>query len=137
MSDAGFAFRHRLVVRFRDCDMMGHVNHAVYFTYFEQCRLTWWQSLGGGRGMAGVATNIVHADCDYRAPALVHDELEVRLMLKGIGRSSVTLGYEIVKVATEQRLAEGTTVNVTLDPETRQTIRVPDATRALLTGSSI
>src|SRR5205085_6547444 len=132
-----WAYRHRLVVRFRDCDAMGHVNHAVYFTYFEQSRLTWWHSLGGGAGFPGAATNIVHAECDYRAPAFVHDELEVRLMLKGIGRSSVTLGYEIVNLATEQKLAEGTTVNVTLDPDTRQTIRVPDATRALLTGTPI
>jgi len=36
-------YRHRLSVRFRDCDAMGHVNHAVYFTYFEQCRLTFWR----------------------------------------------------------------------------------------------
>ena len=34
------AYRHRLSVRFRDSDAMGHVNHAVYFTYLEQCRLT-------------------------------------------------------------------------------------------------
>src|SRR5262245_43359244 len=132
MSDR-FAFRHRVIVRFRDCDQMGHVNHAVYFTYFEQCRLTWWRSLGGGAGFPGAATNIVHAECDYRAPAFVHDELEVRLELKGIGRSSVTLRYELVNVATEHILAEGTTVNVTLDPSTRKTIPVPDATRALMT----
>jgi YbgC/YbaW family acyl-CoA thioester hydrolase len=137
MSDASVVFRHRVVVRFRDCDQMGHVNHAVYFTYFEQCRLTWWRLLGPGPGIVGVPTNIVHADCDYRSPAFVHDELEVRLSLRAIGRSSVTLGYQIVNVANEQLLAEGTTVNVTLDPETRQTIRVPDATRALLTGTSV
>src|SRR4051794_40780044 len=115
MSDSRVSFRHRVVVRFRDCDAMGHVNHAVYFTYFEQCRLTWWRSLGKGPGIAGVATNVVHAACDYRAPAFVHDELEVRLMLKAIGRSSVTLGYQIVNVENEQLLAEGTSVNVTLD----------------------
>jgi acyl-CoA thioesterase FadM len=28
-----YAYTHRLSVRFRDCDAMGHVNHAVYFTY--------------------------------------------------------------------------------------------------------
>src|SRR5262249_14776218 len=117
-------------------DQMGHVNHAVYFTYFEQCRLTWWRSLGPGPGIAGVPTNIVHAECDYRSPAFVHDELEVRTLLKGIGRSSVTLGYQIVNVRTGQLLAEGTTVNVALDLETRQTIPVPDATRALLTGTA-
>jgi acyl-CoA thioesterase FadM len=29
-------FVHRLAVRFRDCDPMGHVNNAVYLTYLEQ-----------------------------------------------------------------------------------------------------
>ena len=103
--------------------------------YFEQSRLTWWRSIGGGAGFPGAATNIVHAECDYRAPAFVHDQLEVRLTLKSIGRSSVTLGYELVNVATSVVLAAATTVNVTLDPETRKTIPVPEATRARMTGT--
>ena len=74
----------------------------------------------------------MHAECDYRAPALAHDQLEVRLNLGAIGRSSVTLTYEIVNATTGVRLAEGRTVNVTLDPATRQLIPVPEATRALL-----
>ena len=131
MSD-GFQFRHRLVVRFRDCDAMGHVNHAVYFTYFEQCRFTWWRHLGGATGMPGASTVIAHAECDYRAPAHVHDELEVRLKLAAVGRSSVTLGYEIVDVATGRRLAEGQTVNVTVDVTTGEPIPVPEATRTLI-----
>ena len=43
----GFAFTHPVEVRFRDCDAMGHVNNAVYFTYFEQCRLLFWRKLTG------------------------------------------------------------------------------------------
>ena len=58
------AYRHRLGVRFRDCDAMGHVNHAVYFTYFEQARLMRWRHLGGGTGLPGASTVIVHAECD-------------------------------------------------------------------------
>ena len=38
---------HRLEVRFRDCDPMGHVNNAVYLTYLEQTRLMHWRSLWG------------------------------------------------------------------------------------------
>jgi len=131
MSD-GFPFRHQLVVRFSDCDPMGHANHAAYFTYFEQCRLTWWRHLGSTSGLPGASTVIVHAECDYRAPALAHDQLEVRLNLGGVGRSTVTLTYEIVNAATGARLAEGRTVNVTLDPATRQVIPVPETTRKLL-----
>ena len=111
---------------------MGHANHAVYFTYFEQCRLTWWRHLGSTTGLPGASTVIVHAECEYRSPALVHEELEVRLNLAGIGRTSVTLEYEIVNVTTGVRLAQGRTVNVTLDPATRQLIPVPSTTRLLL-----
>lgn len=133
MSDAP-AFTYRLAVRFSDCDLLGHVNNAVYFTYFEQTRLAWWRSLGGTIGFPGASTVIVHAECDYRAPAFVHEELDVHLTLLSIGRTSVAIGYEVVNVATGQRLAEGKTVNVTVSPDTRNAIPVPDASRALLLG---
>ncbi len=32
-------FPHRLVVRFRDCDALGHVNNAVYLQYMQQATL--------------------------------------------------------------------------------------------------
>ena len=111
---------------------MGHANHAAYFTYFEQCRLTWWRHLGSTTGPPGASAVIVHAECDYRAPALAHDQLEVRLTLGGIGRSSVTLNYEIVNATTALLLAQGKTISVTLDPLTGQRIPVPDLTRTLL-----
>lgn len=132
MPDESFPFRHQLTVRFSDCDPMGHANHAAYFTYFEQCRLMWWRHLGSTSGPPGASAVIVHAECDYRAPALAHDQLEVRLNLGGIGRSSVTLTYEIVNVTTGARLAEGRTVSVTLDADTRQQIPVPEMTRRVL-----
>ena len=57
---------------------MGHVNHAVYFTYLEQCRLTFWRELTGGPG-PHTRVIIARAECDYRAPAHFSDELEIRL----------------------------------------------------------
>jgi acyl-CoA thioester hydrolase len=100
-------FTHRLTVRFRDCDAMGHVNHAVYFTYMEQCRFAWWRHLGGGVGLPGARTIIVHADCDYLAPAHVHDEIEIALRLESLGRSSITLQYTLTCTSTQQTLAAG------------------------------
>ena len=38
---------HRLDVRFRDCDPLGHVNNAVYLTYLEQARFAHWRALWG------------------------------------------------------------------------------------------
>ena len=128
----GFAFRHRLSVRFRDCDAMGHVNHAVYFTYFEECRFALWRELGGESRLPGATTVMVHAECDYRAPAFVHDELEVALRVEAIGTSSFTLVYAIVNTSTGRSVAEGRTVSATYDERAARSMAIPEMTRALL-----
>jgi acyl-CoA thioester hydrolase len=126
------AYRHRLLVRFKDCDAMGHVNHAVYFTYFEQCRLTCWRELTGA---AAPLTRVIiaHADCDYHAPAHFGDELDVALDIGDIGRTSFALTYQITRVDGGQRIASGRTVMVAYDYEARATMPLPEPTRALLT----
>jgi acyl-CoA thioester hydrolase len=126
-----FAYRHRLSVRFRDCDAMGHVNHAVYLTYFEQGRLTFWRELTGTPS-PHTRVIIARAECDYRAPAHFGDQLEVRVGVGAIGRSSFTLLYEIAHVVSGQLIASGTTVMVSYDYEKNASIPLPDATRELL-----
>jgi acyl-CoA thioester hydrolase len=137
MSDASEArgsawpYRHRLSVRFRDCDAMGHVNHAVYFTYLEQCRLTFWREI---TGTASPHTRVIvaRAECDYRAPAHFGDELEVRLKVGAVGRSSFVLEYEIVQVGTDRLTASGKTVMVSYDYAAGRSTLLPDTTRSLL-----
>ena len=72
-----FAHTRRVEARFRDCDAMGHVNHALYFTFMEQCRLPFRHRLTGAANPA-TRTILAHAECDHRAPAHFGDQLEVR-----------------------------------------------------------
>jgi acyl-CoA thioester hydrolase len=127
------AYRHRLSVRFRDCDAMGHVNHAVYFTYFEQGRLTFWREVTGAPS-PHTRVIIARAECDYRSQARFGDELEVRVGVGEIGRSSFTLTYEIVQVANDRLVATGKTVMVSYDYDKGSSTPLPDATRSLLEG---
>ena len=128
-----FAYRHRLSVRFRDCDAMGHVNHAVYLTYFEQGRLTFWREVTGSPS-PHTRVIIARAECDYRSPAHFGDELEVRVGIAEIGRSSFTLIYDIVHVVSDRLIASGKTVMVSYDYEKGESTPLPDATRSLLEG---
>ena len=70
-------FIHRLEVRFRDCDPMGHANNAVYLTYLEQTRFSHWRSLWGfgtpqlPPGRPGVI--LARVECDYKRPAKYGD----------------------------------------------------------------
>src|ERR1700730_10356005 len=135
---AGFPFAHRLQVPVRDCDGMGHVNHAVYFTYMEQCRFALWRQvsdstvLTGLTGLPGAGTIVAHAECYYLAPAYVNDVLEVRVNVGDIGRSSFVLLYEIANTATGQHLARGKTVIVTFDYQVSRPMPIPAETRRLL-----
>ena len=83
VSDGMSHFSHRLEVRFRDCDAMGHTNNAVYLTFLEQARFAHWRSLWGFGNpqtppdLPGVI--LAHVEADYRRPSRYGDVLEVRL----------------------------------------------------------
>jgi acyl-CoA thioester hydrolase len=124
-------YRHRLAVRFRDCDAMGHVNHAVYFTYLEQCRLTFWREITGSPS-PHTRVIIARAECDYRAPAHFGDELDIALRVGAIGSSSFTLTYEMNHAATGKLVAIGSTVMVSYDYQAGKSVPLPAATRELL-----
>jgi acyl-CoA thioester hydrolase len=127
-----FPFSHRLSVRFRDCDPRGHVNNAVYFTYFEECRLALWRHLTGADGMPGFGTILARAECDFRAPAFVNDQLDVRVKVGELGRSSITLVYDIVNVKTGQCLANSKAVLVSFVYKAQRPMPIPEEVRGLL-----
>jgi acyl-CoA thioester hydrolase len=135
MSDAtesrAWIYRHRLAVRFRDCDAMGHVTHAVYFTYLEQCRLTFSREVTGGPS-PHTRVIVARAECDYRVPVRFGDELEVRLRVGDIGRSSFVLANAIADVATGRQVAIGKTVMVSYDYEAARSVALPEAMRSPL-----
>jgi acyl-CoA thioester hydrolase len=127
----GSAYTHRLAVRFRDCDSMGHVNHAVYFTYLEQCRLTCWRNITGSPS-PHTRVIIARAECDYRSPAHFGDELDITLRVGTIGASSFTLMYGVTHATTGATIATGSTVMVSYDYQAAKPVPLPVATRELL-----
>ena len=131
------AFIHRLEVRFRDCDPMGHVNNAVYLTYLEQSRFNHWRSLWGFGDpqtppeMPGVI--LARVEIDYKRPARYGDMLEIRLVVAEIGRSSFRYEYEIVDDQ-GRTVATAKTVQVMYDYKTEKPVPIPEDIRQLLSG---
>jgi acyl-CoA thioester hydrolase len=128
-------FVHRLDVRFRDCDPMGHVNNAVYLTYLEQTRFAHWRSVWGRgapqlrEGMPGVI--LARVECDYRRPAKYGEVLEVRLRVAAIGRTSFRYEYEILDQSGRLVVA-AKTVQVMYDYDAGEPVVVPPDIRAAL-----
>jgi acyl-CoA thioester hydrolase len=113
-------------VRFRDLDAMGHVNNAVYLTFFEQARLAFWLALHPGGAPdeaidpARIGFVLARAECDYASPVRLGERLLVGCRAGDFGVSSFVFDYRIVaaggSVDAEVRLvASGRTVQVTWD----------------------
>ena len=37
-------YKYPMTVRFSDLDSLGHVNNAIYLSYLEQARISWFQT---------------------------------------------------------------------------------------------
>jgi acyl-CoA thioester hydrolase len=94
-----FAHRREIQVRFADTDAMGHVNNAVYLTYCEIARITYWTDVTGEPvrlGSHGAESLILaEARISYRAPAFHGETVTVETRAIRIGRSSFSLEHRL------------------------------------------
>ncbi len=128
-----YRFTKRLEVQFRDCDPLGHVNNAVYITYLEMARFAYCRDALGftpEMAMGPLSFIIARVECNFRSQARLADELEVRIRLADIGRSSFAFEYEIVQVADGRVVADARSVQVMYDYTRQQSMPVPDDFRA-------
>jgi acyl-CoA thioester hydrolase len=113
----------KIQVRFADCDMMGHVNNAVYLSYFELARMeSFAQLVGADWDYKTQGTLLVKNEVVYLKPVLLHDSPEIYLHLIEIGEKSFTFGYE-VKVNGEVRTT-GSSKLVCFDFRSNSSVKV-------------
>jgi acyl-CoA thioester hydrolase len=102
-------FRMKRIVEFGDTDMAGIVHFAQFFRYMEAAEHAFLRSLGISVVMEWEGTPVgmprVSASCDYISPARFTDELEIRVLVRRLGRSSITYGLEMFKG--EEAVARG------------------------------
>lgn len=126
---SGFRLVLGLRARFRDTDAMGHVNNAVYFTYFEEARAEYFRQVMGLDSYNNVGIILAQTRCDFRSPLLVGEEVEVGARVDRIGRKSVDMSYEIRERSGGRLIAEGTSVQVAFDYQAKRAVEVPDEFR--------
>jgi len=114
-------------IRWGDMDMLGHVNNTVYFRYMEQARIEWLERapIAGGYRADGTASVIVNASCTFEVPLVYPGEIEVRMHLGGLGRTSVGSFYEMFKDG--RRHAEGAAKIVWIELATGRPTPLPEA----------
>ncbi len=121
----------KIQVRFSDCDMMGHVNNAVYLSYFEMARIYYFGILlAKDRDWKKEGVLLRKNEVEYLKPVLLHDVPEISVFLDHIGNKSFSVAYEL-KVNGELRTI-GKSVLVCYNSIENKTFEVSDELRYAL-----
>ena len=129
---ARFRFRHVETVRFRDLDALGHVNNAVYLTYFESARIAYWLHATKRTGLGALDMILARAEVDFRAPLAYGESIEIAVGCTSIGRSSFVLESDMHERTRDRLVAESRKVLVYYDYAAGRTRPLPDEIRRLI-----
>lgn len=115
-------------VQFREVDYFGHVNNAVYFSYFEWARTLLWFELMGGKDPRDIGFIVARAECDFRAQ-IAMEPIEIAVRVSAMRTTSLDFAYEIRKSRGNELAATGTVVVVVFDWKTRSKTPIPEDLR--------
>lgn len=121
-------------VRSTEIDVNGHVNNAKYLEYLEWGREEWYERCGldyDTLKAMQVVTVVVRACANYRKEAIQNDRLTIRTELARVGNTSLVMTQTITNQHQDLVLDAEFTI-VTVNPETHETVRVPDEIRQFL-----
>ena len=122
-----------ITTRWMDNDVYGHVNNAIYYSFFDTTVSGWLVDQGivdYERGqIIGLA---VDSQCSYFAPISFPEAITGGMRVDRLGRSSVTYAVGIFRGDEDQASAAGTFTHVYVDRETRRPRPLADDVRAKL-----
>jgi acyl-CoA thioester hydrolase len=133
-------FRHRLRVRWSECDPQGVVFYPNYLAYFDHLLTELWREAVGPYGeitRLGIDLLVAEAGIRYRESARFDEEIDVVAAISRLGTTSMTTGLRIERVADGALLAEGELRHVFVDPDSFKKRDIPDAVRGGLSRFAV
>ena len=127
-----FQFNTSIEIRFSDLDAYGHVNNALFFTYLETARIKLFQQHFGAFLGSELMFLVVRAECDYRLPIELNDQLQISISIDQVRYSSFNFSYQMHNGAGKV-FAEAKTVMVCYDPKIKKPVAIPPEIKAVFT----
>ena len=119
-----------LSTRWMDNDMFGHINNVVYYSFFdtavthfliETCCLRLKNN--------PIVFYVVHTSCNFITSLSYPEEIEAGIMLKKIGKTSITYGVSVFKKGAISAAAYGEFVHVLVDRNSNKATLIPEDIR--------
>ena len=123
-------FQQPIQIRWNDLDALGHVNNAVFITYFEMARGPYMMAASSTWDWSEHMFLIGHVEASFQRELTFRDrDPRVEVRTTRLGGKSFDIRYRVLSTgATGEEVvhATGTTTQVMFDTPSRRTIAIPD-----------
>ena len=125
-----FNYRIDIDIRFPDIDALGHVNNAVYLTYFEHSRVHYWRDIFHWN-LRENGVIVARTEVNYLKPVMLEDKIACYVRTTRIGNSSFDLSHVLVKITPkgEEICTTGKTVCISFDYALNRPAPLPEKER--------
>lgn len=110
-------------IRFSDCDMLQHVNNAVYLQYFETARIQFFKTDLPDWDWKKNGIILLKNEVEYKVPLFLTDDCHIEIDCSHIGNKSFTLTYKVM--VNNLVKSTGKSILVCFDFNTNQTTTLP------------
>jgi len=118
---------NRMTMRWGEMDALGHMNNVSYLRYFEEVRISWFESLDIEYQAKGEGPILGTITCKYLKPAIYPLELEITSYVGKPGNSSFCMWHELYNASDpNERFAEAEAVLVWIDIAAGRSRPMPD-----------
>lgn len=122
-------------VRWSEVDPQNIVFNSRYLEFFDAAMTEYYRVIGYPPmeiGSTDFDPVVVKAEINYRNSAVMDDVLRITVSCTRMGTSSLDLGFEIFRDATNELLVTATITYVNVDQSTRKSTPIPAEIRSAM-----
>lgn len=124
-----WALSQEHTIRWTECDIYAHVNHAAYLTLFEDMRIAWWLGAGGTFAPDAPGPVVGTLEVKYLRPGHFQDKVLLTARTVSFRRSSFVHQYGMWR---DGLLCSARALCVVIDNATGKKAELPAAMRHLM-----
>lgn len=116
--------RYKIVPRFNDTDCLGHINNAVFATWFEEARIDFFRMFIPTLSPADWNLIVARVEIDYLSQGYFQFDAVIESSIERIGNSSFTIlqkCYQQGKI-----IAKGKVFLVHYDYQNQKSVTIPE-----------
>lgn len=130
----GYPVVIEIPVQWGEMDAFQHVNNVVYFRYFENARIAYFEKLDVIELMKStwIGPILAATSCRFKAPLTYPDKVLVAAKVTAIEEDRFMMDYRVVSTKHQKLAAEGDGVIVTFNYRENKKVIVPEELRLMI-----